>query len=72
MWFLPLAFCPVTYVSPCPIRALGVEMSPRSQGFFALLVRQTESQGLEINVPLGVGPLPTVNKACGDVAPWSP
>jgi len=29
-------------------------------------------RGLGIHVPLGVGTLPIVNKACGDVTPWSP
>ena len=28
--------CPVTYISPCPIGALGVEMPHKSHGFFAL------------------------------------
>ena len=28
--------------------------------------------GLGINVHLGVGTLPIVNKSCGDVTPWSP
>ena len=28
--------------------------------------------GLEINVHLGIGPLPVVNTPCGDVTPWSP
>ena len=29
--------CPITYISPCPIGVLGVEMSHKSHGFFALL-----------------------------------
>ena len=29
--------CSVTYISPCPIGVLGVEMSHKSHSFFALL-----------------------------------
>ena len=29
--------CPMTFISPCPIGVLRVEMSHKSHGFFALL-----------------------------------
>ena len=29
-------------------------------------------RGLGINIQLALGTLPKVNKACGDVTPWSP
>ena len=74
---------PSTYISPCSIRFLGVEMSHKFYGFFVLLFPQTESpcfsflfyqlrSGLEIKVHVGINTLPIVNKAHGDTTLWSP
>lgn len=36
MWFFSHWLCPITYIHPCPIGILGVGMSRKSHGFFAL------------------------------------
>ena len=67
--------CLVTCISPCPVGVLRVEISHKSHvGFFFLLFSSQKlgHRGLRINVHLGVGTLPIVNKACGNVKPWSP
>ena len=43
-WFSPIGLTQLTYISPCPIGVLGVEMSHKSHDFFALFFPLTESQ----------------------------
>ena len=72
MWFSPIGLARLTYISPCPIGVLGVELSRKFYGFFVLFFPKLSHRRLGIQVHLGVGTLPIVNKSCGDVTPWSP
>ena len=64
--FLPLALLNYLYQSLPNFRGVGLMVSlPFSSGKWS-------HRGLGINVHLGIGALPVVNRACGDVTPWSP
>ena len=36
-WFSPIGLAQFTYISPCPIRVLGVEMSQKFYDFLVLV-----------------------------------
>lgn len=64
--------CPVTYISPCPIGFQGWKCPVRLMVSLPFSSCKLSRKGLGIHVHLGIGTLSTVNKAYGDVAPWSP
>ena len=70
--FLPLALPNYLYqsLSNRSLRGRNVPISFMVSLLFSS--HKLSHRWLGINVHLGIGTLPIVNKACGDVTPWSP
>ena len=64
--------CSIIYISPCPIGSQGWKHPISLIVSLPFSPHKLSHRGFGMNVPLGVGALPRVNKACGDVTPWSP
>ena len=62
----------VTHISPCPIGSWDGNVPVSLIVSLSFSSLKLSHRGLGINVHLGVGTLPIVSKACGDVTPWSP
>ena len=68
MWFSPIGLAQLP-ICPCPIAVLGWKCPISFMVSFPFFSCRLSHSGLEINVHLGVGTVPVVNKAFGDVTP---
>ena len=70
--FLPLAL--PKYLKGVPVQkgSQGQECPISLMVSLSFSSHKLNHREIGINVHLGIGALPVVNKACGDVTPWSP
>ena len=71
MWFCPIGLTQLPMSSVLAMVFLPFSSCKIKSPFLTSLFYQLRS-GLKIHVQLGVGILPIVDKAFGDVNPWSP